>query len=77
MKRILTNYRYYVVALVGIVATLLLVAFPDEHLPFGAFCAILLLMKFAAFALYYTLYLLIAFWAPQMPELWKLIDEEE
>ena len=79
MKLIITNYRYWVLALLGFVIVVGLIAVPQDGIGFLAYVAILFgtkLVSLLALVLYFFLYL---HWKDnnEIPELTSIISEEE
>ncbi|WP_294610947.1 hypothetical protein [uncultured Bacteroides sp.] len=62
MKKILTNYRYYVLAALATVAVLGIFAVPIDNLPFACWCYVLISSKVIGFAAAYLSEKLIKRW---------------
>lgn len=58
-----TNYRYYVLFAVSFMATILLIAMPDDSWSTLRFIAFLVLTKAAACLLIYVTMVLISYWS--------------
>ena len=71
MKKVLTNWRYYVLAALTIVALVLLCAEPDINLPFGPWAYIVISTKVLSFATFFGVCKLLRRWEGQgtIPEL--------
>ena len=71
MKKVLTNWRYYVLAALALVALVLLCADPDTNMPFGPWVYIVVSTKVLSFAAFYAVYKLLRRWEDEgtIPEL--------
>lgn len=76
MKKILSNYRYYVLIVLAIVVMLGIFAVPAEDLPFANWLYVLVSSKVIGFGAGYAAYRLIKHWEKQraIPELTEHIN---
>lgn len=76
MKKILANYRYYVLTLLGIVAFVGVLSVPADELPFANWCYTLISSKVIGFLAAYVLAKLYARWKRlgTIPELINAVD---
>ncbi len=79
MKAIITNYRYWVLTLLGIVVSLGFVAMPADGIGFWAYVAVLFGSKIVALAVLALAYNLFLRWSNMgdIPELTEFIGEED
>lgn len=77
MKTIITNYRYWVLAMLIYPAITLLVGIPDDGGDIFRFLVLLLITKCAAVLLAFAAMLLFEHWDKlgEIPELTRLIDQ--
>lgn len=77
MKTIITNYRYWVLAVLLCPAIVLLVGIPDDGGDIFRFIVLLLTTKCAAVLLAFAATMLFQHWNKQgeIPELTRLIDQ--
>lgn len=78
MKAIITNYRYWVLSLLGFFVVIGLVIVPQDDVSLLAYLAILLGSKLMALAAAYAFITLYAHWHDngQIPDLTELANEE-
>lgn len=76
MKKILANYRYYVLTLLGIVAFVGVLSVPADELPFANWCYTLISSKVIGFTAAYIISKLIKRWEKRgtIPELINAVD---
>ena len=76
MKKILSNYRYYVLVILAITVMLGIFAVPAENLPFANWLYTLVFVKVIGFSAYYAAYRLVKRWEKQgtIPELIEYIN---
>ena len=75
MKRVLTNYRYYILVALSVIVIAGILAIPEENLPTGSWVYCLLSSKIIALAAGYLAYRLYWRWARKgtIPELCRFI----
>ena len=78
MKHIITNYRYWILAMLGFFVVIGLVIVPQDTASFLAYIAILIASKLIALAAAYCFILLYAHWLDngQIQDLANLANEE-
>lgn len=77
MKTIITNYRYWVLAVLLCPAIILLIGLPKDGADFFHFLVFIIITKYAAFVLGFYAVLLYRRWSTngKIPELTRLIDQ--
>lgn len=77
MKKILTNWRYYVLIALMLAAMALLGADADDSLPFWEWLYIVASTKILSFAIFYVIYRLAKRWEAQdlIPEITDIPDK--
>lgn len=77
MKKILTNWRYYVIFAITMTALCLLIADTNDDLPFAQQAYILLSTKLLSAAAFYLLFRLIKLWESRnrIPEMTEIPDK--
>jgi hypothetical protein len=78
MKEILTNYRYYVLVMLGTIAIIGLIASPSDSLSFGKWLCVFVATKVVALLAGFTLYVFMKYWASYgtIPELMKFLKQD-
>ena len=76
MKKILSNYRYYVLVVLATVAIIGIFAVPVDDLPFAQWCYTLISSKVISFGAGYIIAKLIKRWEAKgtIPELMDAVD---
>lgn len=76
MKKMLSNYRYYVLVLLTAVALLGIMSVPQEDMPLPGWCLVLVSSKAIGFCAGYAAYLLARRWEKQgaIPELMNYVN---
>lgn len=78
MKNVLTNYRYYVLVMLGMVTIIGLIASPSDSLSFGRWLCVFIATKIVALLTGFILYVFIKYWASYgtIPELTKFLKQD-
>ena len=78
MKNVLTNYRYYVLLMLGTIAIVGLIASPSDSLSFGKWLCVFVATKVVALLAGFILYAFMKYWASYgtIPELAKFLKQD-
>lgn len=77
--KVLLNWRYYILIIVGMIAVLGVFSMPIDDLPFGEWISALVLSKIIGFGAFYLNYRMVAYWESRdlIPEMSKMMQQED